>query len=499
MPMLRTIDRYIILTFVKLFLLAMVALMLMLVTIDMLMQMDEFTEAFDTQEHYTTWDMLQNTARYYFYHLPVYVTFIGGVIIVAAAAFTIGWMNHTNELTAMLASGMSLHRVVLPIIIASMLVGLLIIVDQELIIPKVRSELIIDADETSEREIMEVTFLVDDEMAVWYSPKLMPADESAGQAARLAYPMIILRDGEFRYLAHIVGEQGHPLFDPQRNLDFEDKIGWLIENAEISRFASETQVQWQHTQKTSAIYTLLGPQQFFATAREANPNMPPPVEGQQAAIRKPSPQDDPRYDMRIRAYQFRSGPLRKVVDPATGRESLQFVEGELERPRFDFLNEKGSVLATIYADRATWVGDSLPGKRHWKLEGGVLFYPTELSPEEMELQISGSYLEYLSSGELTDLLTSRNTVDPSAVTMTKFIRFVEPLNNLVLLLLVLPFILSRERNLKYSVMLGVLIGAAFFIFIYICRYMDMGEFLSAFLPVLLFGPIAVLMLDSVKT
>ena len=40
-----------------------------------------------------------------------------------AAAFTLARMNHTNELTAMLASGVSLTRVIVPMVISAMLMG----------------------------------------------------------------------------------------------------------------------------------------------------------------------------------------------------------------------------------------------------------------------------------------------------------------------------------------------------------------------------------------
>jgi len=40
---------------------------------------------------------------------------------------------------------------------------------------------------------------------------------------------------------------------------------------------------------------------------------------------------------------------------------------------------------------------------------------------------------------------------------------------------------------------------AFYVFIYICRYLDMPDFFAAFLPLLIFGPTSVAMLDSIKT
>jgi len=83
--------------------------------------------------------------------------------------------------------------------------------------------------------------------------------------------------------------------------------------------------------------------------------------------------------------------------------------------------------------------------------------------------------------------------------MTKYIRFAEPLNNLIMLLLGLPFILSRQRNIKASAGLCVLMVGVFYIFIYAARYMGLPDFWGAFLPVLIFGPTSVLMLDSIKT
>ena len=80
-----------------------------------------------------------------------------------------------------------------------------------------------------------------------------------------------------------------------------------------------------------------------------------------------------------------------------------------------------------------------------------------------------------------------------------YVRFADPVNNLVMLLLGLPFILSRERNIKASALMCVLMVGAFFAFTYICRYMQIGPYGAAFLPIVLFGPVAVVMLDAVKT
>ena len=100
---------------------------------------------------------------------------------------------------------------------------------------------------------------------------------------------------------------------------------------------------------------------------------------------------------------------------------------------------------------------------------------------------------------LTRLIHTGQVPDLRAALLAKHIRFTEAINNIVMLLLGLPFILSRERNVKASAALCLLIVATFFVFIYVCRYMPVDPTIAAWLPILLFGPVSVVMLDSVKT
>ena len=83
--------------------------------------------------------------------------------------------------------------------------------------------------------------------------------------------------------------------------------------------------------------------------------------------------------------------------------------------------------------------------------------------------------------------------------LVKHVRFTDPINNLIMLLLGVPFILSRERKIKASIAICVLMVGVFFAFVYICRFMDLSPTLAAWLPVLLFGPVAIVMVDSIKT
>ena len=62
---------------------------------------------------------------------------MSGIIPVVAAAFTLLRLSRFNELTAVLAAGVPLLRVAVPIILAGVAVNVLMVADQELLIPAV--------------------------------------------------------------------------------------------------------------------------------------------------------------------------------------------------------------------------------------------------------------------------------------------------------------------------------------------------------------------------
>src|SRR6185503_13584748 len=73
---------------------------------------------------------------YYFYQLPVIFQQVAGVIPLLAAGFTMVRMTRHHELTAMLASGVSLYRVAAPIILMSMGLSALTVLNQEFVISR---------------------------------------------------------------------------------------------------------------------------------------------------------------------------------------------------------------------------------------------------------------------------------------------------------------------------------------------------------------------------
>jgi len=105
----------------------------------------------------------------------------------------------------------------------------------------------------------------------------------------------------------------------------------------------------------------------------------------------------------------------------------------------------------------------------------------------------------MSSADISRLLKLKRVPDQATAKLNQHIRIADPINNLVMLLLGLPFILSRERNLKASAAMCLLMVGVFYAFVQVCRSVDMPPTLAAALPILVFGPIAAVMFDTVKT
>ncbi|MFP4140807.1 MAG: LptF/LptG family permease [Planctomycetota bacterium] len=442
----KTLDRYVIRSFLLAALLWFLILMSMRIVVDLLVNMDEFAEG-----SRPIGEVISHIVTYYSYHSLVYFVELGGLILVAAAAFTLARMNHTNELTAILASGVSLYRVVLPMIVSAVVLSGLIVVDRELLIPRLASQLaqsINDMDESSETSF-QVRLLSDGNEVVWFSPRFEVQDRS------LREPVAVVRDRNARMTHCMSGSQA--VWDDQRDR------GWLFRDPVLAATRG-----WPARQGDKRIHTGLPPDQLAENIRLGEPLL------------------DPTYNMTIQAD--------RMVHENEGRHVA------LVQPEFTFLAPDGREQVTFYAASAQWqraVGST--ELNYWLLEKPYALVRTDLTPEEITLRQDRRWMEWLSTVQLSRLLETRRLPNRQAVRLTRQTRLAEPIITILQLLLALPFILSRERNIKTSVGMCIGILTLFMAFVYGCRYMGLGPVLAAWLPVMVFTPIAVVTVDSVKT
>ena len=176
----------------------------------------------------------------------------------------------------------------------------------------------------------------------------------------------------------------------------------------------------------------------------------------------------------------------------------------------------------VTADKAYWD----PDKKGWKLARGIRlspgegenasffdqhemkpegldFYPCSLTPEELQLRQTSQWIGFLSTRQL-NLLAKRGDVKGNQIAQVKHTRFTMPISNMILMLLGMVFFMHRlpESALTQGAKaLGVCAVAFLVTFMgqQMVGMLDVNPALPAWLPIFLFGPLAALLLDNVKT
>jgi lipopolysaccharide export LptBFGC system permease protein LptF len=153
----RILDKYVAKSFLTGYAIAFCVLIGLRIVIDLFVNLDEFTE----NAKLGTLAVIGNILTYYGLHTTLFFRDFAGMITVVAAAFSLGKMVRYNELTAMMASGVSSKRVIAPIIVLASLLTVLLVIDQELVIPPLGDKLVRAQHAIPGRETYDVWFLSD--------------------------------------------------------------------------------------------------------------------------------------------------------------------------------------------------------------------------------------------------------------------------------------------------------------------------------------------------
>ncbi|MCK6456669.1 MAG: LptF/LptG family permease [Phycisphaerae bacterium] len=181
----------------------------------------------------------------------------------------------------------------------------------------------------------------------------------------------------------------------------------------------------------------------------------------------------------------------------------------------------GRMTDVIRADRARW--DTERGVWHLELAkqavglgrdstGGVegpvaatmlTEYASDLTPYELKLRQASQWTSFLSLRDLTRL--QQRYASTQEFIKVKHARLTTPFINVLMLLLGIPFFLNRER--PTVIMAGgrcLLVCGACFVLTFICQNVDVAKLainpaLPPWLPLLIFAPVMVLLVDSIKT
>jgi lipopolysaccharide export system permease protein len=363
-------DRYILRSLLANYLIALGVMMSLYMMLDLFFNIDEFTET--TQ---SVWQTVADVGSYYGAHAFLYFAQLSGVITLFACMATLARMRKANELTAMLASGVSLYRVAVPVVAFGVVASLFWYVDVEVMIPSVSHRLARQHDDASGRQSRGIWFVNDGDHNLLSAISFVPAT----------------REIEHLLVMH------------------RDPDGTITKVTEAKRAVWET------------------------------------VPG------------------------HRTGGVWRL-------------EGGIEKVRV--------------------IAGSGVGPRERMEDTPVSVYESELDPDTIELRQSQQWLGFLSSARLTEL-ADREPALEDRVRGVQHARFATPLVHVLLLFLGLPFFLSREpSNMTRDAGLCVIVCGLCFLLAFAGQNFVRPSSLSAlpaWLPLIVFTPVGVVLIDRIRT
>lgn len=246
----KILDRYVAKNFLYGYFITLFVMMGMFLTIDLFMNIDEFAELMakntdidDPELKVTFVDVLMSIFSYYSVRLALWFKDMSGMMIVIAAVFSLTRMTRNNELIAVMASGMSLKRILAPILLLSLILTGLMVYDQEVIVPSHAYELTRSHDSASDDKAYSIWFLGDAKGSLFCSRKYDEATQT------LFRPFIILRQKEeetgdiYRVTGKIRAQSA--VYDGERQ-------GWVLTGGE-KMVLDESQLQEASTQPSEPI------------------------------------------------------------------------------------------------------------------------------------------------------------------------------------------------------------------------------------------------------
>ena len=131
------LNRYLLRQFLQVFAICFLSLTGLYIVIDAVGHLDSFSSYAEKGGG----SLFGIMASYYSYHSLAFFDGTSGILAMISAMFTITWLQRHQELTAIMAAGISKLRILKPLLFAAAGVSLLGVANREFVIPRVRHEL----------------------------------------------------------------------------------------------------------------------------------------------------------------------------------------------------------------------------------------------------------------------------------------------------------------------------------------------------------------------
>jgi lipopolysaccharide export system permease protein len=211
------IDRYLLGSFLRTFLICFCSLTGLYIVIDGFSNLDDFM--LYAEKHGS---LLSVMGEYYAYRSMSFFDRTSGILTLIAAMFTVTSFQSHQELTALEAAGLSKGRVVKPVIIAVAVIAVLAALNRELVIPRVRGHLSHNAQNLNGRKAQTLHPRYDNETDVLFGG----AETSAETQSIIAPNFFLLRPLD-KYGKHLIAAKA--LYKPPEG---DRPGGYLFEDVE---------------------------------------------------------------------------------------------------------------------------------------------------------------------------------------------------------------------------------------------------------------------------
>jgi lipopolysaccharide export system permease protein len=185
-------------------------------------------------------------------------------------------------------------------------------------------------------------------------------------------------------------------------------------------------------------------------------------------------------------------------------------------------NDAVEPVSHLIADAASWDG------HHWVLTNGrivtglkpgaplspempVADFRGDVTPEEIALYHSSSFVDLLSTKRINELLAHPKSYGAAGLYKVKHLRATQPFMNVILLLLAIPMVLTHDpKTLKTGATKCLLLIGAAMGSVFLAQQMAGNPpagiawlsgwaALMAWVPIFIFGPLAAWLMDRVRT
>lgn len=191
-----TIDRYLLRQFLQVFCICYLSLTGLYIVVDAFSNLDEFLRFAEKSG-----GLAALLTEFYAYRSIYFFDLTSGILALIAAMFTMTWIQRHNELTALMAAGVSKGRVVAPVAIAAMAVSVIAAASREAVIPRIREELARSPEDLAGDVAMELRPRYDNETDI-----LMRGKQTYANEQRINEPNFLLPTSLDRYGNQLLAE-----------------------------------------------------------------------------------------------------------------------------------------------------------------------------------------------------------------------------------------------------------------------------------------------------